>query len=36
LVEDLNNELLKMPNTAIHPDAPVGKDDSENIVTKTV
>lgn len=36
LVDDLNNELLKMPNTAIHPDVPVGKDESENIVLKTV
>lgn len=36
IVENLNNELLKMPNTAIHPDAPVGKNDLENIVIKTV
>ncbi len=25
-----------MPNTSIHPDVPVGKDDSENIVIKTI
>lgn len=36
LVENLNKELLFLPNTEIHPDAPVGKDDSENIVTKTI
>jgi seryl-tRNA synthetase len=36
LVEDLNNELLQMPNTSISPDVPIGKDDSENLVTKTI
>ena len=35
-VKELDQLLLKMPNTAIHPDVPVGKDESENIVTKTV
>ncbi len=36
LVEDLNNELLKMPNTSIHPDVPLGKDDLENKIVKTI
>ncbi len=36
VVEDLNKDLLKMPNTAIHPDVPVGKNDSENVVVKTI
>jgi len=36
IVENLNKDLLKMPNTSIHPDIPVGKNDSENVVTKTV
>jgi len=36
LVDDLNKDLLKMPNTAIHPDAPVGKNESENVVLKTI
>jgi len=36
LVNNLNNELLKMPNTSIHPDVPVWKDESENIVIKVV
>lgn len=35
VVKELNAELLKMPNTALHPDVPVGKDDSENVVVKT-
>lgn len=24
-----------MPNTALHPDVPIGKDESENVVVKT-
>ncbi|AHB41256.1 hypothetical protein P148_SR1C00001G0461 [candidate division SR1 bacterium RAAC1_SR1_1] len=36
IVEDLNKELLKMPNTSIHPDAPIGKNDTENVVIKTI
>ncbi len=35
VVKELNIELLKMPNTALHPDVPVGKDDSENVVVKS-
>lgn len=35
IVKELNIELLKMPNTALHPDVPIGKDDSENVVVKT-
>jgi seryl-tRNA synthetase len=35
-VKELDQLLLKMPNTAIHPDVPVGKDESENVVTKTI
>lgn len=35
-VKQLDQLLLKMPNTAIHPDVPVGKDESENVVTKTI
>jgi seryl-tRNA synthetase len=36
IVKELDLQLLKMPNTAIHPDIPVGKDDTENVVAKTV
>ena len=35
VVKALNIELLQMPNTALHPDVPVGKDDSENVVMQT-
>jgi seryl-tRNA synthetase len=35
IVKELNIELLKMPNTALHHDVPIGKDDSENVVVKT-
>jgi len=34
VVAELDKELLTMPNTALHPDVPVGKDESENVVTK--
>ena len=34
IIKELDQHLLKMPNTAIHPDVPVGKDESENVVTK--
>ena len=34
LVADLEKDLLTMPNTAIHPDVPIGKDESENVVLK--
>lgn len=36
VVDDLNKDLLKMPNTAIHPNVPVGKNEEENVVTKTI
>lgn len=35
LVAELDQELLKLPNTAIHPAVPVGKDEHENVVVKT-
>ncbi len=35
IIEELNIDLLKMPNTALHPDVPIGKDESENVVVKT-
>ena len=34
ILADLEKDLLTMPNTAIHPDVPVGKDESENVVLK--
>lgn len=34
--KELEAQLLKMPNTCLHPDVPVGKDDSENVVAKVV
>jgi len=34
IVKELNSELLKMPNTALHPDVPIGKDETENVVVK--
>ena len=34
VVDVLNIELLKMPNTALHPDVPIGKDETENVVLK--
>lgn len=36
IIESLNKNLYRMPNTALHPDVPVGKDDSENVAIKTV
>ncbi len=35
IVEELNKDLLTMPNTALHPDVPIGKDETENVVVKT-
>jgi len=35
VVKELNGELLQMPNTALHPDVPLGKDDIENVVMQT-
>ena len=35
IVIELNKDLLTMPNTALHPDVPIGKDESENVVVKT-
>lgn len=34
LVADLDKDLLTMPNTAMHPDVPIGTDESENVVLK--
>jgi len=34
IVKALNAELLKMPNTALHPNVPIGKDETENVVVK--
>lgn len=31
---ELKSWLLKMPNTALHPEVPEGKDDSENVVVQ--
>lgn len=35
VVDELNKDLLKMPNTALHPDVPIGKNETENVVVKT-
>lgn len=35
VLAELDKDLLTMPNTALHPDVPIGKDESENVVTKT-
>ncbi|PJA47859.1 MAG: serine--tRNA ligase [candidate division SR1 bacterium CG_4_9_14_3_um_filter_40_9] len=35
VVVELDKDLLTMPNTALHPDVPIGKDETENVVTKT-
>ena len=32
---ELKSWLLKMPNTALHPEVPEGKDDSENVVVQS-
>ena len=34
LVKQLNSQLLKMPNTWLHPNVPIGKDESENVVVE--
>ena len=34
MVAELDKDLLTMPNTALHPDVPIGKDESENVVSK--
>ena len=31
----IDDIVLKMPNTSLHSDVPEGKDDSENVVVKT-
>jgi seryl-tRNA synthetase len=36
IVAELDKELLKMPNTALHPGVPIGKDETENVVVKNV
>lgn len=36
VAQNLQSQLLKMPNTSLHPDVPAGKDDSENVVVKMV
>ncbi len=35
VVKNLDTQLLKMPNTSLHPEVPEGKDDSENVVVQT-
>ena len=35
IVAELNKNLLTMPNTALHPGVPIGKDETENVVVKT-
>ncbi len=34
VVAELDKELLTMPNTALHKDVPLGKDETENVVVK--
>ena len=34
IVAELDKELLTMPNTALHKDVPIGKDETENVVVK--
>ena len=35
ILADLNADLLTLPNTALHKDVPIGKDETENVVVKT-
>lgn len=35
LVKELDKELLQLPNTALHSEVPIGKDETENVVVKT-
>ncbi len=35
LVADLDKELLSLPNTALHPDVPIWKDETENVVVQS-
>lgn len=35
IVAELDKEILTMPNTALHPGVPIGKDETENVVVKT-
>lgn len=35
IVTELDKQLLTLPNTALHPSVPIGKDESENVVVKT-
>lgn len=34
IVAELDKKLLTMPNTSLHPEVPIGKDESENVVMK--
>lgn len=34
IIEELHKDILTMPNTSLHPDVPIGKDESENVVVK--
>lgn len=34
IVTELDKQLLSLPNTALHPGVPIGKDESENVVVK--
>jgi seryl-tRNA synthetase len=34
IVSELDTILLTMPNTALHPEVPIGKDETENVVVK--
>lgn len=34
VVAQLDKDLLTMPNTSLHPDVPIGKDETENVVAK--
>lgn len=35
IIEELNKDVLTMPNTSLHADVPIGKDESENVVVKS-
>jgi seryl-tRNA synthetase len=35
IIEELNKDILTMPNTSLHADVPIGKDESENVVVKS-
>ena len=34
VVKELNSVLLRMPNTGLHPNVPIWKDETENVVSE--